>query len=333
MNKHKNLSIFIPHEGCPNDCSFCNQRKISGKEISVTKQEVFNICDEFLPKENAQNFEIAFFGGSFTAINREYMISLLETANKFIKLNRANGIRISTRPDAITKEILDILKKYNVTSIELGAQSMQDEVLFLNKRGHSEKDVFTASKMIKENGFNLGLQMMTGLYGQKDYLEYAIDTANKFIQIKPNTVRIYPTITLKDTFLETLYENKEYIPPTLNQSVEICSEVAKMFLKEDIKIIKLGLHAQAEVEKGYVAGPYHPAFSELVYAKIYFDRINKELTPSKKTYTVYVNKNRLSQAKGQKRHNIKEFEKLGYTINIKPAKIDDYDYIKVVSEE
>ncbi len=333
MIKHKNLAIFIPHEGCINDCSFCNQRKISGQEISVTKDEVFNICDEFLPKENAQNFEIAFFGGSFTAINRDYMISLLETANEFIKKNRANGIRISTRPDAVNKEILDILKKYNVTSIELGAQSMQDEVLFLNKRGHTENDVYIASKLIKEYGFSLGLQMMTGLYGQKDYFEFAIDTANKFIKIRPDTVRIYPTITLKDTLLETLYKNGKYNPPSLQESVLICKEVAKIFLKEDIKIIKLGLHAQKGVETGYIAGPYHPAFSELVYSKIYFDRINEKLKPNKKVYTVFVHKNRLSQAKGQKRQNIKEFEKLGYKIDIQPIEIDDYDYMKVVSEE
>ncbi len=332
MVKHKNLSIFIPHEGCLNDCSFCNQRKISGKEISVTAREVFNICDEFLPKENAINFEIAFFGGSFTAINREYMLDLLKTANEFIKNNRANGIRISTRPDAINHDILKILKEYNVTSIELGAQSMQDEVLLLNKRGHKESDVFSASELIKEYGFNLGLQMMTGLYGQKDYLKYAVDTAEKFIKIKPDTVRIYPTITLKDTLLEKLYKNGEYLPPSLEESVDICAKVAKMFLQKDIKIIKLGLHAQEEVEKGFVAGPYHPAFSELVFSKIYFDKIKEKLDKDKKRYTVYVHKNRLSQARGQKRSNIQKFLQLGFEINIQPIETEDYEYIKVVSE-
>ncbi len=333
MSKHKNLSIFIPHEGCPNDCSFCNQRKISGQETSVTPSEVFSICDEFLPKENAKNFEVAFFGGSFTALKRENMISLLKAVQPFIKENRANGIRISTRPDAINDEILEILKEYNVTSIELGAQSMQDEVLLLNKRGHTQSDVYASAKLIKEYGFNLGLQMMTGLYGQKNYLEYAVDTANKFIEIRPDTVRIYPTITLKDTLLESFIKSGEYIMPSLDESVEICSVVAKMFQNEGIKIIKLGLHAQSEVEKGYVAGPYHPAFSELVFSKIYFDKIKEKLDINNKKYTVYVHKNRLSQARGQKKSNIEKFKNLGFFIDIKPKETEDYEYIDVVSED
>ncbi len=333
MIKHKNLSIFIPHEGCPQDCSFCDQRKISSKISSVKVEEVVSICEEFLPKENAENFEVAFFGGSFTAINKDYMIALLEAVQPFLKANRANGIRISTRPDAINKEILEILKKYNVTSIELGAQSMQDEVLFLNKRGHTIQDVYNASKLIKEYGFQLGLQMMTGLYGQKDYKECAKDTAEKFILIKPDTVRIYPTITLKDTLLEELVYSGQYKPPSLEESVDICSMVARMFLKEDIKIIKLGLHAQKEVEEGYVSGPYHPAFSELVFSKIYFDKINELVNEKEKNYKVYVHKNRLSQARGQKKENIQKFKNLGFNIEICPVDTEDYEYLKVVCDK
>ena len=177
MTKHKNLSIFVPHAGCPNQCSFCDQRSISGTQNPPTAEEVSALCDEFLPKEKGDDYEIAFFGGSFTAIDREYMLQLLKAAYPFVQQGRAAGIRISTRPDCISTEILDILKQYGVTSIELGAQSMQDDVLKVNLRGHTEEDVVKASCLIKQYGFSLGLQMMTGLYGQKNYMEYALDTA------------------------------------------------------------------------------------------------------------------------------------------------------------
>ncbi|MEG2192453.1 MAG: radical SAM protein [Oscillospiraceae bacterium] len=317
MDKHKNLSIFVPHEGCPNQCSFCDQKKISGTQNPPTSQEVADLCEEFLPRdqEAGKSYEIAFFGGSFTAIDRGYMLSLLQAAYPFVQSGRAFGIRVSTRPDAIDEEILGILKEYGVSSIELGAQSMQDEVLQLNLRGHSVQSVFTSSQLIKAQGFSLGLQMMTGLYGQKDYMAYAIDTAKKFIQIRPDTVRIYPTITLKDTLLEQLYSQGLYTPPTLQESVKICAVVAEMFRKEGIKIIKLGLHADVSLENGMVAGPYHPAFKELVDSRICLEKLTEIL--SKKpvgSYTIGVGTRFLSQSIGQKKSNVEALDKLGYKV-------------------
>ncbi len=316
MKKHSNLSIFIPHEGCPNQCSFCDQRKISNNEEIPTIDYVYKLCDEFLPKENGENTQIAFFGGSFTAIDRDYMIALLEVVQPFIKNNRANSIRISTRPDCITDEILDLLKFYNVKDIELGAQSMQDEVLLLNKRGHTVKDVYTASEKIKSYGFRLTLQMMTGLYAQKDYEQSALDTARQFVKIKPYSVRIYPTITLKDTLLQELYEQKKYTPPSLEETINICSQLVDIFNKEDIKIIKLGLHAQEGVEKSYVAGPYHPAFKELVESRKFYNEIFKKLDDKTKKYTVFVKESNLSKAKGHKKENLEKFKNLGFDIEI-----------------
>ena len=269
-----------------------------------------NIC-------HSKDYEIAFFGGSFTAIDRDYMVSLLKTAHSFVAQGRAMGIRISTRPDCINSEVLDILKQYGVTSIELGAQSMQDEVLKLNLRGHTEKDVSDAAQLIKQYGFSLGLQMMTGLYGQKDYLSYALDTADKFVALKPDTVRIYPTVTLKGTMLEQAVLNGDYIPPTLEQTVEICAQLMEIFDAAGIKIIKMGLHADTGLEGKIVAGPYHPAFRELCLARQKFLKIKQQLTNvNSKSITIKVNPKQLSQWKGQKNSNINQLAQLGYTAQI-----------------
>lgn len=334
MEKHKNLSIFVPHEGCPNQCSFCDQKKISGTQNPPSPDYVTQLCDEFLPQDSAagKSYEIAFFGGSFTAIDRGYMVALLEAAYPYVKQGRAAGIRVSTRPDAIDREILDILKHYGVTAIELGAQSMQDHVLKVNLRGHTVEDVFTASRLIKEYGFSLGLQMMPGLYGQADYMEYAVDTAEKFISIKPDTVRIYPTLTLKDTLLESLYQKGMYTPLTVQQAVEICAVLVKMFNRENIKIIKLGLHADTGLEDSLVAGPYHPAIKELVYSHIMLESFTQSLQQLPKgNYIISVNGRKHSQATGQKKSNILALAEMGYNVTIKDDNSltgDNYTIIK-----
>ena len=334
MTKHKNLSIFVPHEGCPNQCSFCDQKKISGTQTPPTPQQVTALCDEFLPQdaERGKSYEIAFFGGSFTAIDRSYMTSLLQAAYPFVKRGRAAGIRCSTRPDAIDDEILTLLKGYGVTSIELGAQSMQDQVLKVNLRGHTQADVFTASALIKQYGFSLGLQMMPGLYGCTDYMEYAVDTAEKFIQIMPDTVRIYPTLILKDTLLEKLYQKGMYTPLTLSEAVEICAVLVKMFNEKNIRIIKLGLHADTGMENSLVAGPYHPALKELVQSRMLLDRFVADLSCLPQgAYTICVNPRQHSQATGQKKANIAALARLGYRVEIKQdntINIDDYKILE-----
>ena len=317
MTKHKNLSIFVPHAGCPNQCSFCDQRSISGTQNPPTAEEVSALCDEFLPKEKGDDYEIAFFGGSFTAIDREYMLQLLKAAYPFVQQGRAAGIRISTRPDCISEEILDILKQYGVTSIELGAQSMQDDVLKMNLRGHTAEDVEKASVLIKQYGFSLGLQMMTGLYGQKNYMEYALDTAQKFVALQPDTVRIYPTVTLKNTLLEQKFLSGEYIPPALSETVEICAQLMDIFEEKGIRIIKMGLHADTGLEGKIVAGPYHPAFRELCISQRFLCRIKSQLTnKDREEYIIKVNPKELSQWKGQKNSNIKSLGSMGLNVHI-----------------
>ena len=336
MVKHKNLSIFVPHEGCPNQCSFCDQKKISGTQNPPTPQQVTALCDEFLPhsEEDGASYEIAFFGGSFTAIDREYMLALLQAAYPFVVSGRASGIRCSTRPDAIDDEILTILKNYGVTAIELGAQSMQDDVLKVNLRGHSVEDVFKASALIKKYGFSLGLQMMPGLYGCKDYMAYAIDTAEKFIQINPDTVRIYPTLILKDTLLEKLYQKGMYTPLCVEDAVEICAVLVKMFNQKNIRIIKLGLHADTGMENSLVAGPYHPALKELVQSRMLLEEFSRDLQALPcGDYTIFVNPRQHSQATGQKKANIKALAKLGYNVVIKQDNTINKDDYKILEGE
>lgn len=266
--------------------------------------------------ENTKNAEIAFFGGSFTAIDRDYMLSLLQTTENYI--DKFKGIRISTRPDCIDDEILEILKTYGVTSIELGAQSMDDVVLNANNRGHSASDVVKASHMIKDYGFSLGLQMMTGLYMSDAYKD--IKTAKAFIELKPDTVRIYPTVIMKDTDLADYYLNKAFIPYTLDESVDLCSKLILMFEEANIAIIRLGLHYSESLVSNSYGNNYHPAFKELCENKIFFDRFIDTASKSrvdKNNFKVCINSKSLSKFLGQKKSNYNAFVEMGYNFEIK----------------
>lgn len=322
--KHANISLFVPHAGCPNQCSFCNQKTISGSIKELTREEVRNtLLKAKNDGLNSSDTEIAFFGGSFTAIDRGYMVSLLEEAKPFIEDGTFSGIRISTRPDAIDEDVLKLLKEYGVTAIELGAQSMNDEVLKLNRRGHTSEDVINASLLIKKHGFSSGLQMMTGLY--KSTKETDIETAKSIIVLKPDTVRIYPTIVLENTHLSELLKSNEYVSPTLSETVSLCAELSEMFYENNIKVIRLGLHSGGNVEEGYLSGPYHPAFGELCESEIYLKRIRKKLFEIYKTennsetknVTIYVNEKEISKATGQKGINKEKLLSDGYKVIIK----------------
>ena len=323
--EHSNISIFVPHIGCPNKCSFCNQRYITGVCKAPTKDDVVRAVKEAekSPKFNPETTEIAFFGGSFTAINRSYMMTLLASAYSFVKSGKVKGIRISTRPDAIDREILEILKLYGVTAIELGAQSLIDKVLKLNNRGHSVEDVYNASRLIKEYGFELGLQIMTGLYADTD--ENALKTAERVIEIKPDTVRIYPTIVLKDTDLAALYEDNKYKPQALGDAVNLAAKLYQMFVKENIRVIRLGLHSLEE--DAFLAGPWHPAFSELCQSQIMLQKAMKLLN-EKGRYVIYVSKSDVSKMIGQKRSNIIFLENKGFYCRVMQREnIDSLDLV------
>ena len=324
MIKHGNISVFVPHIGCPHRCSFCDQNAITGSVAVPTAEDVKSAVYEALGKEcyNPKVTELAFFGGSFTAIKNEYMLELLGAGYEFVKNGDISGIRVSTRPDAITEEILNTLKEYGVTAIELGCQSLDDNVLRLNHRGHTAKDVEIASKLIKEKGFSLGLQMMTGLYGDTD--ETALATAKKIISYKADTVRIYPTIVLSGTYLHRLVNEGEYFPQSVEQAVELVAKLLEVFENSKTKVIRVGLHS-VETDR-FVAGPWHSAFGELCKSRVLLNKVLKMLkdqSVKKGDLVIEVPKHMVSIMIGQKKANIEFLEKLGYNCKIVQSDIND----------
>ena len=317
--KHSNISVFVPHVGCPHKCSFCDQRTISGAQSLPRGRDVREVCEQALREVRSPGTtEIAFFGGSFTAIPRDYMLELLEAAKEYVGEGKFMGIRCSTRPDCISAEVLELLKGFGVTAIELGAQSMKDEVLEANERGHTAQDVVNASRLIREHGFELGLQMMTGLY--KSSLEDDMDTARRIADLAPDTVRIYPVAVLRGTRLGQLYLSGEYAPVPFDEMVEVCADIMKLFTDRGIRVIKCGLHASEFVEQDMVAGYYHPAFRELceaaIYRSIILDAIEKELPDCRGKVTAEVSSRCISKAVGQKRANIEFFRERGLDVTI-----------------
>ena len=314
MKKQYIIPIFVPHLGCPNDCIFCNQKAISGQKKNITKEEVKKIIEDYLKsvkdKENAQ-IEIAFYGGSFTAIDEKLQEELLQVAYEYIKGGKVESIRVSTRPDCIDKTVLKRLKKYKVKTIELGVQSANDYILKRANRGHTFDDVKKASKMIRWNGFKLGHQMMVGLPDSTRIDE--INTAKALIKLKPKIVRIYPVLVVKNTKLEKEYEKGEYDPLPLVQAVETCKELVRMFADNKIEVIRIGLQNTEEItnpedEKSeVVAGPYHPAFRQLVESALWYDAIVakiKKLNVKVKQVEVTVNPFDANNVIGHKKENV-----------------------------
>lgn len=273
MTNYYIIPIFVPHKGCPHDCIFCNQKKITGIEKEITAFDVKKTIEDYLKtikKEDAY-IEVSFFGGSFTGIPMKYQNELLEVAKNAKDNGIIDAIRLSTRPDYIDEHILDNLKRYKVDVIELGVQSMDNDVLKASERGHNSEDVILAVNLIKEYGFKLGLQMMIGL--PMDNMEKDLYTAREIIKLKPDFVRIYPSLVIKETELAKLYNNGYYKPLDLDEAISICKKLYIEFIKHNIPIIRLGLQTteQISIEGDVIGGPFHPAFRELVESSILND--------------------------------------------------------------
>ena len=269
-SKYYIIPVFVPNKGCPHNCIFCNQKEITGEENDITKEDVENTINEYMSTidRESSTVELSFFGGSFTGIPIDYQNELLDAAKSALDNGRIDAIRLSTRPDYINKFILDNLKAHGVGIIELGVQSMDEEVLKYTERGHSADDVINATKLIKEYGFKLGHQMMIGL--PEDNEEKDIATAEKIIDLKPDLVRIYPALVIKNTKMEDLYNKGIYKPLDVDEAVNISAKLYKMFIKNSIQVIRIGLQTtdQINVGRDVVGGPFHPAFGELVESKV-----------------------------------------------------------------
>lgn len=312
--RHIVIPIFVPHEGCPFDCIFCNQKKISGQKDQMSTKMMRDIINAHLKTANPdKNIEIGFYGGSFTGIDRKLQFLYLSTAHEYVKSGRVSSIRLSTRPDYINEEILNYLGEYGVRTIELGVQSLDEAVLKASCRGHSAEDVCRASALILEKGFTLGLQTMTGL--PEDTREKDIFTAEKVITLKPAFVRIYPVLVIRGTYLEKLLLEGSYTPPTLDEAVDICSELLEIYEASGIKVIRMGLQSSRDISEGseVVAGPVHPAFRQLVESRLALKRIetriNKLDLKSIKGIVIKTSGSNLSNIIGQKKSNIKYLKK------------------------
>lgn len=317
MKKEYIIPIFVPHLGCPNACVFCNQVKISGKQTEVRAKDVTETIEYYLShfKQEDNKIEVAFFGGSFTAIDINIQKELLEAAFAYIKQGKVDSIRISTRPDCINRNILKMLKKYKVKTIELGVQSSNDYILEKAKRGHTFADVKKASRLIRFYGFTLGHQMMIGLPDSTGLDE--VNTARDLIKLKPKIVRIYPVLVIKGTKLEEDYRLCDYEPLSVTQAVIRCKEVANLFNQSKIKIIRIGLQSTDEItdptneNSEVVAGPYHPAFRQLVEGSLWYDAIVdkiKRFNTKVKVVEIRANPDDINNIIGHKKENIVKLE-------------------------
>ena len=301
------LPVFVPHWGCPHACVFCNQRRISGAVMPATAEDVKKAIQEaaaFLPKGGKR--QLAFYGGSFTAIPVKEQEALLGAAKEALDRGEIDAVRLSTRPDAIDETVLSRLKAFGVETIELGAQSMDNKVLQLAERGHTAHDVELASKRIKAAGFRLILQMMTGLPGSSD--ESDAETARRLIALKPDGVRIYPTVIVRDTALFDMWQAGEYEEHTVEDAVRVCAKIVPLFEQAGIPIIRLGLNPTEELSGGAAAGgAYHPALGELVKSRILLEKARALLkgTEPGSRVTLMVGRGKASQMAGQHRENIR----------------------------
>jgi len=306
VKKHKTIPVFVPHLGCPQDCLFCDQKKITGEIKQVTAERVRELIRIGASHKKAgEKLEIGFFGGSFTGIPEKDQKALLTPAFEAKSDGLLDGIRLSTRPDYINDRILERLQAFGVTCVELGAQSMDDEVLTLARRGHTAAQTEAAAQAIKASGIDLGLQMMTGLPG--DTLEKTLHTAERFLAMEPTCVRIYPTVVIRGTALAQLYEQGDYTPLTVEEAVERCRQLYHMFADRQIDIIRMGLLNMKQED--ILAGPYHPSFGELVLSAACYDKLAEALQGySGKTVQIGVHPAYVSVLCGHKRKNLLRLE-------------------------
>lgn len=325
MSEKYIIPIFVPHLGCPNNCTFCNQKSISGQIKNVTKEEVKDTIENFLKsfKDETIEKEIAFFGGSFTGIETKKQEELLSVAYEYVKDGTVSGIRVSTRPDYIDKEKLKLLKQYGVKTIELGVQSTNDYILKKCKRGHTFEDVKNASKLIRKFGFTLGHQMMIGLPESTRLDE--LNTAKDLAKLKPKMIRLYPVLVIKNTELEEEFKKGDYEPITINQAVEVCKELLQFFERKKIKVIRVGLQNTDlisnphNVESEVAAGPYHEAFGQLVEDSIWYDKILNEIKKiNTKVIEIQIEANpvNVSNIVGHKKSNVEKLKEI-YDLELK----------------
>jgi histone acetyltransferase (RNA polymerase elongator complex component) len=338
-NSHKPfiIPIFIPHAGCPHRCVFCNQSSITG--VRAKKRTSKDIRDQivaFLKFKTARRnkVQIAFFGGNFLGMPADEIKRLLAEAAEYVKTGRVNSIRFSTRPDTIDRQRLDLIKNSPVTTIELGVQSMDERVLSITNRGHSAPDTETAIQYLKELNYEIGIQLMVGLPG--DSPERLMASARRVARLKPDFIRIYPTVVLAGSPLAAGYRKGDFVPLSLDEAVSQTKHLYLLFKSKNIRVIRMGLQASQDLENGstILAGPYHPAFGHLVYSEIFLDLAMAQIESSAlnaESISIRVNPGNVSKLRGLRNRNIEILKKkFGFeSVAIRPDDTLAEDQLKV----
>ena len=317
--KHFTIPLFIPFQGCPFHCIFCDQEKITGQEGRISAGAIQTIINERLKTiPEGSIIEIGFFGGNFTGLQENLQEFYLEIVKPYLDNGKVSAIRLSTRPDFLDENKIDFLKNRGVKTIELGAQSMDNEVLLLSFRGHSAQDTEKSSILIKENGLRLGLQMIIGLPG--DTIERSIATAVKITKLYADDVRIYPLIIIKGTPLHKTYLDGNYSPLELSTAVSWTKEVVKIFENAGTNIIRVGLHPSEDLSYGNIiaAGPFHPSFRQLVYSEIWAEMFAPLFIKKNQNIIIYTAPSELGYAAGFGGRNRRNLEKFYSKVSFRP---------------
>lgn len=313
------VPVFVPHAGCPHRCAFCNQSAITG--VSAEALDPPNIrlqISSFLEgcRKGPRPSQIAFFGGNFLGLSPARITALLSEAARFVAAGQIGGIRFSTRPDTIDPERLGLLAGFPVETVEIGAQSMDDRVLHMSRRGHTAADTVRAADLVREGGYQLGLQIMVALPGDDE--DVSVETARRVAELDPDFVRIYPTVVVAGSLLAEWYREGTYSPWPLDRAVSVSAKIVDFLQKKDIRIIRTGLQATDDLRPGesILAGPWHPAFGHLVYSRIFYEkaatllasRLREKIGKGPREAAFRVHPNAESRLRGMKNENIRKLE-------------------------
>jgi len=305
------IPIFLPQAGCPHRCIFCNQYAITNiRSNQISSFALVKNIDRFLSynHRNNQNVQISFYGGNFLGLQESEIIELLECAQSYVNCKKVASIRFSTRPDTVTQKRLLLLAKYAIKTVELGVQSMIDDVLMKSQRGHSSDSVCQSTEILKNAGYQVGHQIMSGLPGDTS-VTFA-QTIEKIITLKPDFVRLYPTLVLKGSILSNWYREGYYRPLSLNQAVTSAKDSLLLFQKNNIPVIRMGIQPQDNLESHILSGPYHPAFGHLVYSELLLDKVTEQIQKScANRIAILVNPKRMSEMKGIHQTNVKQLSR------------------------
>ncbi len=308
------IPIFIPHRGCPHDCLFCNQQKISGYDREDARPPVAQTIDVWLDrKKDRHQVQVAFFGGSFTCLPHSEQVAMLSAVQPYIAAGKVDTLRLSTRPDCLDPGVCALLKEYNVGVVELGAQSLSDAVLQNSLRGHTAEETRHAVRLLKAAGIQVGLQLMPGLPGETS--ASFLRGIDEVIALQPSFVRLYPVLVVKESGLEKLYHAGRYRPLSLKKAIALTARCYQKLTEAGIRVVRMGLQPSALLEQNVVAGPYHPAFGELVQSRLWLKKIRAGLAalgPEQKLL-IHISEKDMSAVTGMKKQNTKRLEALGFS--------------------